>query len=70
MQYKILEAEHDGQKFRIEEDYPNVGAYLYVYKNENCVQDFLQNSISACREVALEEYGVALDKWQEIENKK
>ncbi len=30
MQYKILEAEYNGQKFRIEEDNPGAGAYLYI----------------------------------------
>jgi hypothetical protein len=35
MKYKIFEVEHDGRKFRIEEDYPHVGTYLYVYKKRN-----------------------------------
>jgi len=42
MQYKILEAENSGEKFKIEKDNPRVGAYLYIYKNEKSIRDFLR----------------------------
>ena len=63
MDFKVLEAEHEGRVFRIEEDYAEVGAYLLVYEDGMCVKDFLQDSIDICQSEALEDYGVPLDKW-------
>jgi len=65
MQYKTLEAEHKGMKFKIEEDTPQVGSYLYVYEADVCIKDYLQNSIAICKHVALENYGVPIDGWTE-----
>lgn len=63
MKFKILEANHNGKKFRIEEDYPEVGSYLYVYEGEKCVRDHLQKDIEVCKKLALEDYEVPLNKW-------
>ncbi len=63
MEFKILEIEYNGLLFKIEEDYPEVGVYLYVYKNGKCVSDYLQNDIHTCKEIALEKYQVPLEKW-------
>jgi hypothetical protein len=49
MQYKILEAEYSGEKFKIEKDNPRVGAYLYIYKNEKCIRDFLRKMLLLAR---------------------
>lgn len=65
MDFKILETSHNGRVFKIEEDYPEVGVYLYVYEDEMCVKDFLQNDIKTCKELAMEDYGVPLSAWQE-----
>jgi hypothetical protein len=67
MAYKTLEAEHDGLKFRIEEDNPEVGVYLYVLKNGTCIKDYLQDNIETCKMVALEEYKVPVSIWQEVQ---
>lgn len=64
MKFKILEASYKGKKFRIEEDYPEVGVYLYVYEGENCVENHLQNDIETCKQIALEKYEVPLKNWQ------
>lgn len=64
--FKTFKAEYKEFTFMIEEDYPEVGVYLYVYKEENCIKDMLQDSVDICKEIALEEYGVPLDFW--IEN--
>ena len=64
MDFKILEAEHEGRLFRIEEDLPEVGAYLLVYEDGRCVKDFLQVGIDKCKREALGKYGVAQDKWK------
>jgi hypothetical protein len=63
MEFKVLEVEYNGIKFKIEEDRPEVGAYLYVYCNNKCIKDILQDSIEICKEVALEEFGVPMGKW-------
>jgi hypothetical protein len=56
-------AEHNDLYFIIEEDYPDVGAYLYVMKESRCIKDHLQENSLACKEIALEEYGVPLEAW-------
>ena len=66
--YKIYETEHEGIKLRIEESFPEVGAYLYVFKGKKCIKDFLQNNISVCKKFALEKYGVPINQWLEIVN--
>ena len=63
MEFKILETNCEGKKFRIEEDYSEVGSYLYVYEGEECVKDYLQKDIETCKRIAFEDYGVPLDKW-------
>jgi hypothetical protein len=65
MEFKVLKAEYEGLNFQIEEDFPEVGAYLYVYRNDVCFKDYLQNSVNACKEIAFEEFGVPLEKWGE-----
>ncbi len=45
-----------------------MSAHTYMFiKNEICIQDFLQNSINLCKEMVFQEFGIALDKWQDIE---
>ncbi|OUJ71358.1 hypothetical protein BXP70_21605 [Hymenobacter crusticola] len=65
--YKRLKARHDGANFLIEEDKPDVGAYLYVFRGST-VWDDLQNSILDCQEIALEDFGVPLDAWRPIKS--
>lgn len=56
---------HIGSKrFIIDEDLPEVGVYLYVYDRENCIYDYLQDSIENCKAIALEKYNVSLDSWE------
>jgi hypothetical protein len=64
MKFKILTTEFNGRKFKIEEDYPEVGLYLYVYEAEKCIKDYLQNDIEICKQIAFEDYKVPLDKWE------
>ena len=63
MEFKILETSYKGKKFRIEEDYPEVGSYLYIFEDEKCIKDYLQNDIEVCKKLAFEDYGVPLDRW-------
>jgi hypothetical protein len=66
---KYFENECDGKLFRIEEDLPEVGAYLYVYENGKSVCDYLQNSNKDCIDFALEQFGVPVDSWREMVSK-
>jgi len=64
---KILEATHKNQRFRIEQDQPDVGWYLYVFdKNENCIADHLQDTLEIVMEDAFEEYQVPKNSWTDI----
>ena len=64
MNLKVLECEHNDKKFVIKEDYPEIGAYLYVYKENKCIEDYLQNDIHICKIIAFEEFNVPMDKWE------
>ena len=54
--------------FKIEEDFPEVGVYLYVYENGDCIKDYLQNDIDTCKALALEEYNVPINSWNLKDN--
>ncbi|PID92933.1 MAG: hypothetical protein CSA94_02645 [Bacteroidetes bacterium] len=44
--FKILECKFGDRRFKIEEDLPDVGFYLYVYDPKgNCIADHLQNDL-------------------------
>ena len=68
MALKKFETMHNGLVFKIEEDYPEVGAYLYIYQNGKCIKDSLQNDVTLCKELAFEEYGVPLGSWKSLLN--
>jgi hypothetical protein len=61
----MLNAVFNGLKFVIEEDNPDVGAYLYVYRDGNCIYDYLQNDVNMCVRFAFEDFGVPEDIWVE-----
>jgi hypothetical protein len=64
MKFQIHEAEYEGKVYRIEEDYPEVGAYLYISENGKWLPyDSLQDNIEMCKEFAYEDFQVPLDKW-------
>ena len=65
MEFKILETSHNGKVFKIEEDYLEVGVYLYIYEDDKCINDYLQNDIKTCKELAFEDFGVPLYSWKE-----
>ena len=57
---------YNGKKFIIEEDIPDVGAYLYVYEKDKCIYDYLQDNIVNCQKLAFENFEVPLDSWTEF----
>jgi hypothetical protein len=63
---KIITANKGELTFTIEEDYPEVGVYLYVFKGETCIKDYLQSSIDTCKNIALQVYGIPINEWREI----
>ena len=64
--FDIYESIQGDRIFKIEEDYPEVGVYLYIYENENCIKDYLQNDINTCKLLAFEEYNVPMDSWEQL----
>lgn len=51
--------------FVIEEDLPDIGAYLYVYNTQgDCIADYLQDDVVSCKRQAYETYGVAYNSWK------
>ena len=50
----------------IEEDLPEVGFNLYVWKNGIGHYDNVQYTLKICQEDAFEEFGIPLDSWVEV----
>jgi len=63
MDFKVYQVVQDDTIFRIEVDYPEVGAYLYIIENGKYLKDYLQDNIEMCKSLALEEYGISIDSW-------
>ncbi len=64
--YKKYQSKYGIYKAIIEEDFPDVGFYLYIWKNGIGLNDYLQDSLAICKEQAFEEFGIPLDCWVEI----
>lgn len=64
MEYKQLTAEHGGIICKIEEERPEIGAYLYVFLPDGVQHDYLQNTLLDCQKFALEEFGIPTSSWQ------
>ncbi|MEW6451900.1 MAG: hypothetical protein AB1490_14685 [Pseudomonadota bacterium] len=57
----------NGRRFMIERD-ESVGFYLYVYEDDRCVRDHLQDSLELAVQQAFEEFSVPKDSWQRAED--
>ena len=53
--------------YRIDDDFPEIGAYLRVFERDVDLCDYLQDDVQACKDFAMEEYGVPIDAWQSAE---
>lgn len=51
--------------FIIEEDNLDIGWYLYVYKNQKCIADYLQDTLEIAKKFAEEKYKVPFNSWLE-----
>jgi hypothetical protein len=67
MYHIVLETEFNQKRFLITDHIPNFGSFLFVYENDFCTYDYFQNSIQFCKETALEEFGVPMDSWKEVD---
>ena len=43
------------------------GFYLFVYENDKCIRDHLQDTLEIAMDCALEDYGVSKSLWQKVE---
>ena len=59
-------AQKDDTIFKIVEDLPGVGWYLYVFRDGQCLYDFEQDTLQDCQEEALDEFGVPLTSWENL----
>ena len=63
--FKVLKASYKGLQFKIEEDIPEVGWYIYKYDAQgNCTHDFLQENMELAIECAKDEFGVPPEIWK------
>lgn len=54
--------------FVVEEDLPDIGAYLYVYNQKNeCTADYLQDDVISCKKQAFDLYGISYEDWHSCE---
>ena len=68
MNIKYYESQYDNKRFRIEGPYEDIGAYLFIFENDDVVNkyDYLQDTIQICMEFAFEDFNVPLDSWVEL----
>ncbi|MFO1242907.1 MAG: hypothetical protein U1E36_06875 [Rickettsiales bacterium] len=56
------------QKLRFIIDYDEyVGYYLYVWEGEKNTFDYLQDTLDIAKRQALEDFGVPLNVWKQVE---
>ncbi|QCK16105.1 hypothetical protein [Mangrovivirga cuniculi] len=66
--FKILECKFGDKRFKIEEDLPDVGWYLYAYDlNDKCLADHLQDDFETIIDFAFEEYQIPKTNWIDSE---
>lgn len=63
---KLIAFNKDGLKFIIVEDLPNIGFYLYIYKDDKNIRDELQDTLQICKMSAFEDWGVPYNAWKEL----
>lgn len=52
-------------KFKIEFESDELGYYIYVYDfKQNCIADYMQDTVEICKEFINELYGVPINCWK------
>jgi len=65
--FDILKCKFGDKRFKIKEDLPDIGWYLYVYnENNKCIADHLQGSLEMVIDFAFEEYQIPKTNWIDI----
>ncbi len=65
---KTLECKFGDKRFKIEEDLPNIGCYLYVYDQKaKCIADHLQDDLKTIIDFAFKEYQIPKNHWVDSE---
>lgn len=54
------------RRFVIEQD-EAAGFYLYVYENDKCIRDYLQDTLDIALEMALGDFQVPKESWKRID---
>lgn len=63
--FRSLIAQHKNCTYKIEEDLPRIGWYLYQYDaSGRCIHDTLQDNLAMSMAYAEEEFGVPLTAWK------
>lgn len=66
MKWKSKSDSNKTRYYEIKHD-PNVGFYLYVFENDKCIHDYLQDTLELAMECAWEDFGVPKESWEEVE---
>jgi len=67
MKFRVWEVNKGEKLFRMQEDNPEIGVYLFVYEGQKCTIDYLQNDVDICKEFAFDEFGIKIDSWTEVQ---
>lgn len=54
------------RRYEIKHD-PSAGFYLFVFENDKCIRDHLQDTLEMAIECAWEDHGVSKSEWQKVE---
>lgn len=66
MKWVADNAELGSRRFEIKHD-PLVGYYLYIFENEKCVRDHLEDTLNMAIATAREDYNVSEEAWEKTE---
>ena len=55
------------QMHNVTERKETAGFYLYVYENERCTHDYLQDTLEMAMTQAFEDFSVPKDVWRKLE---
>lgn len=65
MKWKAKSDSIKTRHYEIKHD-PNVGFYLYVFENDKCISDYLQDTLELAMECAWEDFGVPKESWEKV----
>jgi hypothetical protein len=62
----MAEMKASNRRFIIEND-KAVGFYLYVYENNHCTRDYLQDTLEIAINFAMANFQVPKDSWKQVD---